>query len=100
MSVETPEEPTEGEAEAPAATYQGDGGHFIVGVPARDLTQAEYDALTDEQRDAVLTTRDTAGGLLYDVAGEDQEEAPAEPEPEPEAEAPAETPASEPEPSA
>lgn len=99
MVTETPEPPAE-DAEEPAATYQGDGGHFIVGVPARDLTKAEYDALTDEQREAVLTTRDTAGGLLYDVAGEEQPETPAEPESEAPAEAPAPTPAPETEPEA
>jgi sugar/nucleoside kinase (ribokinase family) len=87
MSVETPEQPDDEAAEAPAARYQGDGSQFVSGVPARDLTRAEYDALSDEQREAVLTTRDSAGALLYDVEGEDQPAPPAEAE----AEAPADT---------
>jgi hypothetical protein len=58
----------------PVATYRGgvdENGQplaFIPGVPTRDLTQTEWDALPDELRQMCLTTK------LYDVAGQ----APAE----------------------
>jgi hypothetical protein len=96
MVTETPDEP----AEAPAARYQGDGSQFVSGVPARDLTHAEYEALTDEQRDAVLTTRGPGGALIYDVEGEEQPDAEPDAEPEPGAPAPAAAPAPEGEPEA
>lgn len=46
------------------ADERGEPLAFIPGVPARDLTQAEWETLTDEQRQTCLTTN------LYDVAGE------------------------------
>lgn len=45
------------------------GGGFLLGVPARDLTAAEWAALTDEQRSAA------GWSGLYDFEfGESQEE--------------------------
>lgn len=35
------------------ALYRGDGNQFHAGIPARHLTQDEFDALTPEQRDLV-----------------------------------------------
>jgi hypothetical protein len=49
------------------ATYQGNGDDHLTGVPMRDLDQAEYDALTDEQRAAVLQTVGSDGKSLYRV---------------------------------
>jgi hypothetical protein len=39
---------------ATKARFKGDGSEFLNGVPARDLSDDEYDALTDEQKAAVL----------------------------------------------
>lgn len=35
------------------ALYRGDGSQFHVGIPARHLTQDEFDALTKEEQAAV-----------------------------------------------
>lgn len=35
-------------------TYTGNGSQFIAGVPARDLTEAEFNALPQEQQDACI----------------------------------------------
>lgn len=56
------------------ATYQGAasdslGAEFITGVPAHDLTQAEYDALSPELQQQVQTTPQSNGQPLYAVAG-------------------------------
>ena len=48
-------EPKETRSEAKQAVtykYAGDGDHFI-GVPARDLTKEDFEALSDEQKEAV-----------------------------------------------
>lgn len=41
----------ETKTEAPAAAYRyvGNGDHFT-GIPARDLTKEEFEALSDEQK--------------------------------------------------
>lgn len=31
--------------------FRGEGGAYVLGVPARDLTADEWDALTDDERD-------------------------------------------------
>ena len=54
----------------------GDRRHFIAGVPDRDLTQAEWEALTAEQQQIIL------GSFLYEAV--EQSHAP-EPVREPEA---------------
>lgn len=49
------------------ARLAGDGTEFVNGVPARSLTDDEFDALAPEQQRAVLETRDSRGRLLYAV---------------------------------
>lgn len=49
---ETKEAKTKTEAPAIAYRYVGSGEHFV-GIPMRDLTKDEYDALTDEQKSDV-----------------------------------------------
>ena len=49
------------------ATYIGDGA-FVNGVPARDLTKAEWDELTAEQRKAAVDLK------LYRVNAHTREE--------------------------
>lgn len=46
------EEKTESRANAIAYHYVGNGDHFV-GIPQRDLSKDEFDALTDEQKTAV-----------------------------------------------
>lgn len=36
--------------------YNGKGNSFIIGVPARDLTEDEFDALTKIQKETALKT--------------------------------------------
>lgn len=50
----TPGAGAESKSEAKSVTYRyvGDGS-YLHGVPARDLTKDDYDALSDEQKDAV-----------------------------------------------
>jgi hypothetical protein len=72
------------------ATYTGAGDQFHRGIPARDLEQEEYAALTNEQR-AMLRE-----SPLYDVLTDAEyrakkQEGEPDPEPEPEAEAEAAT---------
>lgn len=59
------------------AKYIGDGA-FIHGVPARDMDESEWDALTDEEREAALVRK------LYRLSGArrsdgEQAAAPVEP---------------------
>lgn len=56
------------------AKYQGDG-EYLQGIPARDLSDDEYAALTTEQKRAVRTARRSDGKPLYDV----RSDAPARP---------------------
>lgn len=54
MSPKDPETTPETKSEAKAVTYKYVGnGDYLFGVPARDLTKDEFDALNDEQKDAV-----------------------------------------------
>jgi hypothetical protein len=46
------------------ARYKGDGTAYLNGVPARNLSDEEYDALETEQKAAVRKSG------LYDVASE------------------------------
>lgn len=63
------------------ATYKGDGFAFHSGIPARDLEQEEYAALTKEER---ATLRESP---LYDVLTDAEYRAKkTEGDPEPEAE--------------
>jgi hypothetical protein len=39
------------------AKYVGDGSEFLNGVPARDLTDEDWNRLTEEQQDAVINSR-------------------------------------------
>jgi hypothetical protein len=50
--------------------YSG-GGAYVLGVPARDLSEDDWAALTDDER--------TAGAALYQDAPDPQPEQPAEP---------------------
>lgn len=38
----------------PKYTYNGDGTQFVMGVPARDLSSAEFEALPQEQQEECL----------------------------------------------
>jgi hypothetical protein len=60
---------------ATKARFKGDGSEFLNGVPARDLSDDEYDALSDEQKAAVLGSTQ-----LYSVrdAKAEREELPEE----------------------
>lgn len=49
---------------AQRARYMGKAGEFVHGVPARHLSDEEYDALSTEQRAAVRSSG------LYDVKTE------------------------------
>lgn len=46
-----------------AHRYIGEGGAHFIGIPARDLTADEFDALDEQQRAAV-----TGGGIYEPVA--------------------------------
>lgn len=66
MAAETP-------AAEPSPRYRfvGEAGQYLEGVPARDLTQEDVDALTDEQRAAVEASP------LYEAPGGGEAEPPA-----------------------
>lgn len=55
------------------AIYKGDGGQFLNGVPARDLQDDEYDALSTEQKHDVRY-----GGLYRMVDDKPAEKASAD----------------------
>lgn len=46
------------------AKFKGDGSEFHSGIPARDLTDEEYDSLSKEDQAVVLASP------LYNVTGE------------------------------
>ena len=56
----------------PTIHYRGDGTEFHYGIPARDLTTEEYDALDTEQRALVRKSP------LYDYAAYHEATAPKE----------------------
>lgn len=49
-------------ADAVAYRYTGDGHTFVMGVPARDITAAEFAQLTPAQQE-LLETHSADGGL-------------------------------------
>jgi len=57
-ATENPAAPPEQPAWLFVAGYLADGrpARFLRGVPARDLTQAEIDTLTDDQRERAMTS--------------------------------------------
>lgn len=57
-------------SEAIQARYMGDGAEFINGVPARNLTESEYDALTPDERLAVHNTKMAGDKPLYQIRTE------------------------------
>ena len=60
----TPHENKATKTEAPAAVYKYVGnGDFFVGVPPRDLSKEDMDALSDEQKESVRK------GALYTKGG-------------------------------
>jgi hypothetical protein len=60
--------------------YTGDGTTYVEGVPARDLTRAEWNALTAEQKKAVRSSGlyERAAGRQDDEPDEGAEEQPAD----------------------
>lgn len=64
MSDKTPHEDKATKTEASGAVYKyvGDGSYFH-GVPPRDLTKDDFDALDDEQKESVTK------GALYTKKG-------------------------------
>ena len=49
----------------PAFTFVGLAGEHIVGLAAGDLTAAQYDALSDQLKQAVVLNRGSNGLALY-----------------------------------
>lgn len=56
---------------AVVAKYKGDGSEYLMGVPARNLDEAEFDALSDEQK------AEMAASPLYDLRRDAPKEAAA-----------------------
>jgi len=56
-------------------TYKGDGTDFLNGVPARDLTDEEFQALDEEAQAAVTAS------TLYEAGGKRASARPAAPSP-------------------
>ena len=53
----------------PAVRYRGDGSEHFHGIPAADMTEEEFDALTPEQKATV------AGSKLYTLSGAAEKDA-------------------------
>lgn len=54
--AEAEESAPEAAPEPPYARFAGDGSMFFGGVPARNLSRAEWDAIPDRVREAALAT--------------------------------------------
>lgn len=53
-------------ADKQRALYRGDRSRFLDGIPARNLSESDWQALDDSQRDAVRTSD------LYDVRSDSE----------------------------
>jgi len=53
--------------------YLGDGIHSVNGVPARDLTRAEWEQLPEPARDVALAVTPALYELADDAASNDDE---------------------------
>lgn len=57
-------------AAEPILVWIGDGSRYLIGIPARDLTSADIDALADEGDRAALIETLKSSGLWREVAND------------------------------